>query len=351
MKILVAGGAGFIGAHLSLRLIKSGFDVVGLDCLNEYYDVRLKYDRLALLGITRCNISWNTVLTGEKYPNYRFVKMRLEDKEHLQGLFKTEKFDVVVNLAAQAGVRYSVTNPEVYIQSNIVGFFCLLEACRHYPVRHLVYASSSSVYGLNGKKPFSVCDDVSHPVSLYAATKKSNELMAHSYSHLYNIPTTGLRFFTVYGPYGRPDMSPSLFAHAIYKGEPLKIFNYGKMKRDFTYIDDATEGILKVMERIPLPNPQWDNLTMDSSSSSAPYRLYNIGNQNPVMLLDYIRAFEKSIGKETVKEYLPMQAGDLPDTYSDMAEMINDFGYLPRTSTEEGVDKFIQWFKEYYHYQ
>ena len=253
-------------------------------------------------------------------------------------------------MAAQAGVRYSLVNPDAYIQSNISGFLNLLEACRNYPVRHLVYASSSSVYGLNGKTPFSVHDDISHPVSLYAATKKSNELMAHTYSYLYNMPVTGLRFFTVYGPYGRPDMSPSLFAHAIFKDEPIKLFNYGRMRRDFTYVDDIVEGVIKVMYKIPTVNPDWDSLKMDPASSVAPYTIYNIGNQHPVTLMEYVAAFEKAIGKEAKKEYLPMQAGDVQETYSDMTEMISNFGYLPKTSVEEGVRKFIDWFKVYYGY-
>ena len=265
-------------------------------------------------------------------------------------LFEEEQFDIVVNLAAQAGVRYSLINPDSYIQSNIVGFLNILEACRHYPVKHLVYASSSSVYGLNGKTPFSVHDSIAHPVSLYAATKKSNELMAHTYSHLYQIPTAGLRFFTVYGPYGRPDMSPSLFAHAICKGEPLKVFNYGKMQRDFTYIDDIVSGIVKVMDAAPKANPDWDKEKADPATSSAPYRIYNIGNQNPVSLMEYIEAFEAAAGKEAIKEFLPMQPGDVQQTYSDMSDMIRDFDYLPKVTVQDGVARFMQWFKEYYKY-
>lgn len=350
MKILVTGGAGFIGYHLSLALIHQNHDIISLDNLNGYYNVQLKLDRLSNLGIPSSEISPNTIVKSKQYQHYKFIQFSLENKTHLFELFKDEKFDIVINLAAQAGVRYSITNPDVYIQSNIIGFINLLEACRNYPVKHLIYASSSSVYGLNGKVPFSVHDNVSHPVSLYAATKKSNELMAHTYSHLYHIPTTGLRFFTVYGPYGRPDMSPSLFAHAICKGEPLKIFNYGQMRRDFTYVDDIVKGILNVISRVPQANPSWDNQTMDPASSSAPYAIYNIGNQHPVMLMDYIQAFEKAIGKEAIKEFLPMQAGDVLDTYSDMTEMVRDFDYLPTTTLEEGVGKFVQWFKEYYHY-
>ena len=350
MKILVTGGAGFIGYHLSLALIHQNHDIISLDNLNGYYNVQLKLDRLSNLGIPSSEISPNTIVNSKQYQHYKFIQFSLENKTRLFELFKDEKFDIVINLAAQAGVRYSITNPDVYIQSNIIGFINLLEACRNYPVKHLIYASSSSVYGLNGKVPFSVHDDVSHPVSLYAATKKSNELMAHTYSHLYHIPTTGLRFFTVYGPYGRPDMSPSLFAHAICKGEPLKIFNYGQMRRDFTYVDDIVKGILNVISRVPQANPSWDNQTMDPASSSAPYAIYNIGNQHPVMLMDYIQAFEKAIGKEAIKEFLPMQAGDVLDTYSDMTEMVRDFDYLPTTTLEEGVGKFVQWIKEYYHY-
>lgn len=350
MKILVTGAAGFIGSYLSHSLLERGDEVLGLDCINDYYDVNLKYDRLSLLGIDKSRIIENKVVQSSKYQKFQFVQCRLEDKEQLMFLFKNQNIEVVVNLAAQAGVRYSLINPDSYIQSNIVGFLNLLECCRNYPVKHLVYASSSSVYGLNGKVPFSVHDGIAHPVSLYAATKKSNELMAHTYSHLYQIPTTGLRFFTVYGPYGRPDMSPSLFAHAIYKGEPLKVFNYGKMRRDFTYIDDIVAGIVKVIDSIPQPNLNWDKIKADPATSSAPYRIYNIGNQNPISLMEYIEAFEEAAGKEAMKEFLPMQPGDVQETYSDMSDMICDFNYLPKISVKEGVSKFIQWFKEYYKY-
>lgn len=352
MKILITGGAGFIGSHLTSALLADGnYELVGLDNLNHYYDVNLKLDRLKLLGISIQNIPDNELLSSSVNEKYQFVKLDLTDKQQLFQLFERERFDYVVNLAAQPGVRYSLENPDVYIQSNVIGFLNVLEACRNYPVKHLIYASSSSVYGLNGKVPFSVHDDISHPVSLYAATKKSNELMAHTYSHLFQIPVTGLRFFTVYGPYGRPDMSPSLFAHAIFKGEPLKIFNFGKMRRDFTYVDDIVNGIIPVITHIPQANPNWDKQSLDPASSSAPYAIYNIGNQTPVMLMDYIRAFEKAIGKEAVKEYLPMQPGDVVETYSDMTEMIQDFNYLPKTTVEEGVQKFVDWFKVYYHYE
>lgn len=350
MKILVTGAAGFIGSYLSHALLKRGDEVVGLDCINDYYDVQLKYDRLALLGINKDAIQAKQIVSSSVYPSFKFICSKLEDKEQLMCLFEEEQFDIVVNLAAQAGVRYSLINPDSYIQSNIVGFLNILEACRHYPVKHLVYASSSSVYGLNGKTPFSVHDSIAHPVSLYAATKKSNELMAHTYSHLYQIPTTGLRFFTVYGPYGRPDMSPSLFAHAICKGEPLKVFNYGKMQRDFTYIDDIVSGIVKVMDAAPKANPDWDKEKADPATSSAPYRIYNIGNQNPVSLMEYIEAFEAAAGKEAVKEFLPMQPGDVQQTYSDMSDMIRDFDYLPKVTVQDGVARFMQWFKEYYKY-
>lgn len=351
MKILITGGAGFIGYHLSKALLADKENIiVGLDNLNDYYDVQLKKDRLRLLGIFEEDIIRDELCISKISSSYKFVYTDLTDKVILQELFKKEKFDIVVNLAAQAGVRYSLINPDAYIHSNISGFLNLLEMCRNYPIKHLVFASSSSVYGLNGKIPFSVHDDISHPVSLYAATKKSNELMAHTYSYLYNIPVTGLRFFTVYGPYGRPDMSPSLFAHAIFKDEPIKIFNYGKMRRDFTYIDDIVNGIIKVLYKIPVADPDWDKLKMDPASSVAPYRIYNIGNQHPVTLMEYIASFEKAIGKEAKKEYLPMQAGDVQETYSDMTEMINDFGYLPKTSVEEGVQKFVDWFKVYYGY-
>lgn len=350
MKILVTGAAGFIGSYLSHALLKRGDEVVGLDCINDYYDVQLKYDRLALLGINKDAIQAKQIVSSSVYPSFKFICSKLEDKEQMMRLFEEEQFDIVVNLAAQAGVRYSLINPDSYIQSNIVGFLNILEACRHYPVKHLVYASSSSVYGLNGKTPFSVHDSIAHPVSLYAATKKSNELMAHTYSHLYQIPTTGLRFFTVYGPYGRPDMSPSLFAHAICKGEPLKVFNYGKMQRDFTYIDDIVAGIVKVIDAAPQANPEWDKEKADPATSSAPYRIYNIGNQNPVSLMEYIEAFEAAAGKEAVKEFLPMQPGDVQQTYSDMSDMIRDFDYLPKVTVQDGVARFMQWFKEYYKY-
>lgn len=350
MKVLITGAAGFIGSYLSHSLLNRDDEVVGLDCINDYYDIQLKYDRLSLLGIKKDAIQdYNTVYSS-KYSTFRFIRCKLEEKEQLMSLFEKEHFDVVVNLAAQAGVRYSLINPDSYIQSNIVGFLNLLECCRNYPVKHLVYASSSSVYGLNGKTPFSVHDSIAHPVSLYAATKKSNELMAHTYSHLYQIPTTGLRFFTVYGPYGRPDMSPSLFAHAIYKGEPLKVFNYGKMRRDFTYIDDIVAGIVKVIDSIPQSDLNWDKIQADPATSSAPYRIYNIGNQNPISLMEYIEAFEEAAGKEAMKEFLPMQPGDVQETYSDMTDMIRDFDYLPKISVKEGVSRFMQWFKEYYNY-
>lgn len=351
MKILITGGAGFIGYHLSKALLADKKNIiVGLDNLNDYYDIQLKKDRLKLLGLEEEDIMPDKLCISRIFSSYKFVYTDLTNKVVLQKLFEREKFDIVVNLAAQAGVRYSLINPDAYIHSNISGFLNLLEACRNNPVKHLVYASSSSVYGLNGKIPFSVHDDISHPVSLYAATKKSNELMAHTYSYLYNIPVTGLRFFTVYGPYGRPDMSPSLFAHAIFKDEPIKIFNYGKMRRDFTYIDDIVNGVIKVMYKIPVADPDWDKLKMDPASSVAPYRIYNIGNQCPVTLMEYIASFEKAIGKEAKKEYLPMQSGDVLETYSDMTEMVNDFGYLPKTSVEEGVQKFVDWFKVYYGY-
>lgn len=350
MKILITGAAGFIGSYLSASLLKRGDEVVGYDCINDYYDVQLKYDRLTLLGIDVHEIIKGHLVYSNKYPNFSFVQANLEDKDFLLSLFKKEQFDIVVNLAAQAGVRYSLINPDSYIQSNIVGFLNLLECCRNYSVKHLVYASSSSVYGLNGKTPFSVHDSIAHPVSLYAATKKSNELMAHTYSHLYQIPTTGLRFFTVYGPYGRPDMSPSLFAHAIYKGEALKVFNYGKMRRDFTYIDDIVSGVVKVIDSIPQANSNWDKILADPATSSAPYRIYNIGNQNPVSLMEYIEAFETAAGKEAIKEFLPMQPGDVQETYSDMSDMIRDFDYLPAISVKEGVSRFMKWFKEYYNY-
>jgi UDP-glucuronate 4-epimerase len=348
MKTLVTGAAGFIGFHLVNRLIERGDEVLGLDILNDYYDIRLKYDRLAYAGIDYRAIEYGQVLTSAKHPNYRFVQMGLEDSEQLLQLFEKERFDAVCNLAAQAGVRYSIINPRAYIDSNIVGFANILEGCRHSGVKHLAYASSSSVYGLNQQMPFSTRDNVDHPVSLYAASKKSNELMAHTYSHLFGLPTTGLRFFTVYGPWGRPDMALFLFTKAILAGEPIQVFNHGDMVRDFTYIDDIVEGVIRVIDHPPAGDALWDGLQPDPSSSPAPYKVYNIGNQNPVRLLDFIAAIEQALGKTAQMDFQPIQPGDVPATSADVSDLVRDLGYKPETPVEEGIIRFIAWYLEYY---
>ncbi len=332
-KILVTGAAGFIGSTLSKRLLARGDEVVGLDNLNDYYDVQLKLDRLAKL---------------KDQPGFEFVKINLEDREDMAALFKEQKFDKVVNLAAQAGVRYSLINPHAYIESNIVGFTNVLEGCRHNEVKHLVYASSSSVYGANTKMPFSIHHSVDHPVSLYAASKKANELMAHTYSHLYDMPTTGLRFFTVYGPWGRPDMALFLFTKAILEDRPIDVFNHGKMKRDFTYIDDIVEGVIRVLDNTAKPNPDWTGDAPDNGTSYAPFRIYNIGNNSPVELLDYIGAIEKALGKKANKNMLPLQPGDVPATYADVDDLVNDVGFKPAMPVEQGVQNFVDWYRDYY---
>ncbi|QAT41899.1 NAD-dependent epimerase [Aminipila luticellarii] len=333
MKVFVSGAAGFIGFNLSLRLISEGYDVIGYDNLNDYYDVNLKKDRLKVL---------------EQKDKFVFVRGTLENKELLEYIFQQEKPDYVVNLAAQAGVRYSLDNPRAYIDSNIVGFLNILECCRNFTVKHLVFASSSSVYGGNKSLPFSTSDNVDHPISLYAATKKSNELMAHTYSHLFDIPCTGLRFFTVYGPWGRPDMALFLFTKAIDQNQPIKVFNYGKMIRDFTYIDDIVEGVFRVMKHIPKKMLDADERGDTGSSTVAPYKIYNIGNNNPVELEHYIEVIEKCLGRKAIKEYLPLQAGDVPATYAQVDDLMRDVGFKPETSVEEGISKFIDWYKEYY---
>ncbi|MGI6384548.1 MAG: NAD-dependent epimerase [bacterium] len=332
-KILVTGAAGFIGFHLSKRLISRGDEVIGLDNLNDYYDVSLKEARLSQLQDSRA---------------FKFYKLDLSDLQGLMGLFETERPDVVINLAAQAGVRYSLKNPHAYVQSNLVGFVNILEGCRHHGVKHLVYASSSSVYGANTSIPFSVHDNVDHPVSLYAASKKANELMAHTYSHLYGLPTTGLRFFTVYGPWGRPDMALFIFTRAILAGKPIDVFNYGKMKRDFTYIDDIIEGVVRVADRIPQPDPDWSGADPDLGTSSAPYRVYNIGNNQPVELLHFIEAIENCLGIKAEKNLLPMQPGDVPATFADVDDLMRDTDFKPDTSIEAGIRRFIEWYREYY---
>lgn len=348
MKILVTGTAGFIGFHLAERLAKRGDEVVGLDNINDYYDQNVKYGRLAFSGIDRNAIEYGKLVASTKYPNYRFIKLDLEDKAALDKLFADEKFDAVNNLAAQAGVRYSLTNPEAYIKSNITGFINLLEACRHNGVRNLSYASSSSVYGLNESQPFSVHHNVDHPVSLYAASKKSNELMAHTYSHLFGIPTTGLRFFTVYGPWGRPDMALFLFTKAALEGRPIDVFNYGNMQRDFTYIDDIVEGVVRVIDNPAKSNSDWSAKTPDPGTSSAPYRVYNIGNNQPVRLMDFIEAIEQALGKTIEKNMLPIQPGDVPSTYADVTDLVNDLGYKPSTSVQEGINRFVAWYREFF---
>mgnify|MGYP006422264419 CR=1 FL=1 len=333
MKVMVTGSAGFIGSALSLRLLARGDEVVGIDNLNDYYDVRLKQARLA---------------RTQSQPGFTDLRLDLADRDGIARAFAEHKPERVVNLAAQAGVRYSIENPLAYIDTNLVGFGHILEGCRHNGVEHLVYASSSSVYGANTKMPFSVHDNVDHPLSLYAASKKANELMAHTYSELYQLPTTGLRFFTVYGPWGRPDMALFLFTRAILAGEPIQVFNYGKHRRDFTYVDDIVEGVIRVLDRIPAPNPNWSGATPDSATSRAPYRLYNIGNNSPVELMHYIETLEHCLGKTAEKELLPLQPGDVPDTYADVSDLVDELGYCPATSVETGIARFVDWYRDYY---
>lgn len=329
-------------------MLSRGDEVVGLDNINSYYDINLKYGRLLTLGIEENAVNWYLFVESNVYEKFRFIRMNLEDKQAMQMLFANERFDKVVNLAAQAGVRYSIENPYAYVESNIDGFLNVLEGCRHYRVKHLIYASSSSVYGLNGKVPFSENDSVAHPVSLYAATKKSNELMAHTYSHLYAIPTTGLRFFTVYGPWGRPDMSPFLFASAILNNRPIKVFNNGDMLRDFTYIDDIVEGVLRVIDHVPEPNLNWNDQNPEPSSSKAPYKIYNIGNSHPVKLMDFIEAIEKAIGHPADKIYFPMQPGDVYQTNADTTALERELGFKPNKSIIEGVRNTIDWYRSFY---
>lgn len=332
-KILVTGAAGFIGFHLAKRLLEEGDKVIGIDNLSSYYDVNLKKARLSIL---------------KKYSSFKFIKIDIADRKKMAKLFNQEDFEIVVHLAAQAGVRYSLINPYAYIDSNIVGFLNILEGCRHKKIKHLIFASSSSVYGANTLMPFSVHHNVDHPISLYAATKKANELMAHVYASLYKIPCTGLRFFTVYGPWGRPDMALFIFTKAILEDKPIDVFNYGKMKRDFTYIDDIIEGVVKIIDKIPEPNPNWSGERPDPSSSFAPYKLYNIGNNNPVELLRLIEILEECLGKKAKKNFLPLQPGDVPATYADIDDIEKDVGFKPKTPIEKGIRKFVEWYKEYY---
>jgi UDP-glucuronate 4-epimerase len=349
MKVLITGTAGFIGFHLVNTLVKDkNIDIVGVDNINDYYDIELKFARLNECGIQKKDVRWHVEVQSEKHTNYRFIRMNLENKGELMSLCSREKFNVVIHLAAQAGVRYSILNPDAYAQSNLTSFLNILEICRFNAVENLVYASSSSVYGLNSHMPFSAHDNVDHPVSLYAASKKANELMAHAYSHLYNIPTTGLRFFTVYGPWGRPDMAYFLFADAISKGKSIQLFNHGKMKRDFTYIDDIVQGIISVMNKPAKRNPNWDSLNPDPASSSAPYAILNIGNNTSVDLLHFVKTIEKNLGKEAIIDYKEMQDGDVVETWADIDELTNEYGYVPVTSIEKGLGEFSVWFKDYY---
>ena len=348
MKILVTGTAGFIGYHLALKLLQRGDEVVGIDNINDYYDVNLKYARLKELGINKDLIISDISIVSSKYSKHKFVKIDLADTNSIYKLFETEKFDAVCNLAAQAGVRYSIENPHAYVDSNIKGFMNILEACRHNDIKNLSYASSSSVYGLNKSQPFKTSDHTDHPISLYAATKKSNEMMAHTYSHLYNISTTGLRFFTVYGPWGRPDMAPMLFADAILNDRAIKVFNHGNMSRDFTYVDDIVDGIIKVIDNPAKSSNSFDAENPNPDRSSAPYRIYNIGNNAPVQLLDFIETLEKSIGIDAKKNFLPMQDGDVVSTYADTSDLIKDFGYKPDTKLADGIEQFVKWYREFY---
>ena len=347
MKILITGTAGFIGYHLSKKLVERGDIVIGIDQINDYYDIELKYSRLKDLGIEKNEIEEDKKITSSVYDNHFFYKGNLEDKDFIDYVFKSEKPDAVCNLAAQAGVRYSLKNPKAYIDSNIVGFINILEACRHNGVENLSYASSSSVYGLNKSLPFSTKDNVDHPVSLYAASKKSNELMAHTYSHLFGIRATGLRFFTVYGPFGRPDMALFLFTKAAIENGTIDVFNHGKMVRDFTYVDDIVKGIISVIDNPAESSPNFDTNPLPNYSS-APYKIYNIGNNSPIKLMDFIVAIEKKIGKKVKKNFMEIQPGDVPETYADVRDLENDFNYKPNTSIDFGISKFIDWYKNYY---
>jgi UDP-glucuronate 4-epimerase len=348
MKILVTGTAGFIGFHLAKKLLERGDEVIGLDNINNYYDINLKYGRLKELGIKRDLVKEREFVISDIFPKHRFIKLDITNREGMEKLFKENSFDAVCHLAAQAGVRYSLENPHAYIQSNIMGFMNILEGCRNHKVKSLSYASSSSVYGLSRSQPFKTSDKTEHPVSLYAATKKSNEMMAHTYSHLYGIQTTGLRFFTVYGPWGRPDMAPMLFTDAILNNRPIKVFNFGKMSRDFTYVGDIVDGVIKVIDKPATSNIDWNAKDPEIQSSSAPYRLYNIGNNAPVSLIEFIETIEKALGKTAEKNMLPIQPGDVESTFADTTGLINDFDYKPHTSLDKGISEFVKWYKTFY---
>ncbi len=348
MKVLITGTAGFIGFHLAELLHLQGHQVLGLDIINDYYDVNLKFNRLKFSGFETGKVEYAKIIHSSTRENMGFIKLDLDDKENLFNVFRDFKPEVIVNLAAQAGVRHSLTNPDVYIKSNIQGFLNILEACRKFPVQQLLYASSSSVYGLNKNMPFSVHKNVDHPVSLYAASKKANELMAHTYSHLFNIPTTGLRFFTVYGPWGRPDMALFIFTKAILENKPIQVFNHGNMERDFTYVADIVGGISHMISKAPVGSAAWNPENPDPASSSAPYRLYNIGNSKPVKLLDFISAIEKKTGRKAEMQLMPIQAGDVPKTWADTEDLQKDYNYLPSTTVPEGIDRFIEWYVDYY---
>ena len=348
MKILVTGTAGFIGYHLAALMLQDGHEIVGIDSVNDYYDVRLKLARLRQLGIEADDIPWREVRASASHPGFRFMRADLADHDFIVSFMREQSFDYVVNLAAQAGVRYSIQNPREYTHSNIDGFLSILEGCRHSEVKHLVYASTSSVYGLNGTMPFTEDHPANHPMALYAATKKANELMAHAYSHLFRIPTTGLRFFTVYGPWGRPDMAPILFTDAIVKGEPVQIFNHGKMVRDFTYVGDIVESIRRLVVKPVEPDPGWDSANPSASSSSAPYRIFNIGNSSPIPLMDFIGAIEESLGVEAKKVYMDMQPGDVPGTHANTMALEEYVDFKPSTSVREGVRRFVEWYRSFY---
>ncbi len=347
-KILITGAAGFIGYHLVEKLVHLNYEIIGLDSINDYYDVNIKYARLHNCGIENTDIQYNKPVVSSIYPNYSFVQLQLEDRENLENLFEKQKIEKVCNLAAQAGVRYSLQNPYAYLQSNLVGFLNLLEISKNNHIKHFVYASSSSVYGLNSEMPFSVHHNVDHPISLYAATKKSNELIAHSYSYLFQMPTTGLRFFTVYGPWGRPDMALFLFTKAILENKTIDIYNNGEMYRDFTYISDIVEGVYRVIENIPQPNLNWNPANPDPATSTAPYQIYNIGNNKMVYLMDFITELEKQLQKKAIKNFLPMQAGDVKHTRADVTDLIRNLDYKPSTTIDIGISNFVKWYQDYY---